>query len=307
MDEDIIKKYVRAGDIAWRVKKFIYSSVRPGDNVLQLVNAVENLIRELGGAPAFPVNVSINNVAAHKTPLLDETALTISEGDVVKVDVGVHVDGYIADTAITLCFNDRLLTLVQACKEALEKALRTINVGVRFSTVGGVIDEVARKYGFKPIKNLGGHSLDRFSIHAGDVIPNYSDSLTYGKFRRGYAYAVEPFVSNGKGYVIESNEVNIYALVRGSKFKALSTQEYKLINYILNRFRTLPFCERWLVDLGLELNSLRDILNNLSSKNILRRYNVLVEALTSAYVAQFEETVILADNILVITDPEVKI
>lgn len=300
MDEEVVSKYLKAGDIAWRVKQFLYSYVKPGMKLLELANTVENMIRELGGEPAFPINISINSIAAHKTPLLDEVDSAITEDDVVKIDIGVHVDGYIADTAITLCYNDKLNNLVEASKEALEKSLKVINEGVRFSAVGKVVEETAKKYGFKPIRNLGGHSLDRYVIHAGDVIPNYGDVMQLGKFRRGMAYAIEPFISTGNGYVVEGSEVSIYALSK-TKFKGLTTQEVHVVNYILSRFKTLPFCERWFSELGFSLNNLRIILYSLKLKNMLSEYPVLIESLPKAYISQFEETVLITSKEVIIT------
>lgn len=300
MDEEVVSKYLKAGYIAWRVKQFLYSYVKPGMKLLELANTAENMIRELGGEPAFPINISINSIAAHKTPLLDEVDSAITEDDVVKIDIGVHVDGYIADTAITLCYNDKLNNLVEASKEALEKSLKVINEGVRFSAVGKVVEETAKKYGFKPIRNLGGHSLDRYVIHAGDVIPNYGDVMQLGKFRRGMAYAIEPFISTGNGYVVEGSEVSIYALSK-TKFKGLTTQEVHVVNYILSRFKTLPFCERWFSELGFSLNNLRIILYSLKLKNMLSEYPVLIESLPKAYISQFEETVLITSKEVIIT------
>ena len=300
MDEEVVSKYLKAGNIAWRVKQFLYSYVKPGVKLLELANTTEDMIRELGGERAFPINISINSVAAHKTPLLDDVNLVIMEGDIVKIDIGIHVDGYIADTAITLCYNDKLNTLVEASREALEKSLRVVNEGVKFSAVGKVIEETAKKYGFKPIKNLGGHSMDRYVIHAGDIIPNYGDVMQLGKFRRGVAYAIEPFISTGNGYVIEGSEVSIYALSK-TKFKGLTTQEVQITNYILNKFRTLPFCERWFSELRISLSNLRMVLNSLKLKNMLRQYPVLIESSPKAYISQFEETVLITSKEVIIT------
>ncbi len=304
MDEEVVKKYLKAGEIAWRVKYFISSYLRPGVKLLKLADIAEAMIKELGGQPAFPLNISINSIAAHKTPLLDEVGTIVENGDVVKVDIGVHVDGYIADTAVTVSFNDKLDLLIESAKEALEKSLSIIGSGVRFSSIGSVIEETARRYGFKSIRNLGGHSLGRYLIHAGDVIPNYNDVFQLGKFKSGKAYAIEPFISNGKGYVVESNEVGIYALAK-TKFKKLTTQETQLVNQIADRFKTLPFCERWLAhEAGLPINTLRTTLNSLVLKNIIMKYPVLQEALSTSYVAQFEETVLIRDDVLIITNPK---
>ncbi|MEM0453590.1 MAG: type II methionyl aminopeptidase [Sulfolobales archaeon] len=304
MDEEVVKKYLRAGEIAYRVKQNIVNYLRPGIKLLDLANSIEGMIKDLGAQPAFPVNISINSIAAHKTPLPDEVEPTIRDNDVVKVDIGVHIDGYIADTAITLCYDDRFDLLVEGAREALDKSLSNIREGVRFSSIGSIIEDTAKRYGFKSVRNLGGHSLGRYLIHAGDVIPNYNDISQFGRFRRGEAYAIEPFVSNGKGYVIELDEVNIYALAK-TKFKNLTSHELQLVNYIMERFKTLPFCERWLVkDIGLSINDLRLILNSLTSKNVIRKYPILQEALSSAYVAQFEETVLISEGVLITTNPK---
>ncbi|MCS7108047.1 MAG: type II methionyl aminopeptidase [Sulfolobales archaeon] len=304
MDEEVVKKYLRAGEIAFRVKQNVITYFRAGLKLLELGSFIEGMIKDFGAQPAFPVNISINSIAAHKTPLPDEVVPQIMEGDVVKIDVGVHVDGYIADTAITLCIDDRFALLVDAAKEALEKSLSSIREGVRFSSIGGVIEETAKKYGLKSIRNLGGHSVGRYLIHAGDVIPNYNDITLFGKFRRGEAYAIEPFVSNGKGYVVELDEANIYALTK-TKFKNLTSQELQLASYVMERFKTLPFCERWLLrEINLPIDALRTVLNSLISKNIVKKYPILQEALSTAYVAQFEETVLISDDVLVITNPK---
>lgn len=305
IDEDVVKKYLKAGEIAWRVKHFILSYLRPGTKLLELADMAEAMIKELGGQPAFPLNISINSIAAHKTPLLDEVGAVVGNDDIVKVDIGVHVDGYIADTAVTINFNDKLNLLVESAREALEKSLSIIGSGVRFSSIGSIIEETARKYGFKSIRNLGGHSLGRYLIHAGDIIPNYNDVFQVGKFRSGGAYAIEPFISNGKGYVVETDETSIYALAK-TKFKKLTTQESQLVNQIINKFKTLPFCERWLArETGLPINTLRNNLNSLVLKNILMKYPVLQEVLHTSYIAQFEETVLICDGILIITNPKV--
>jgi len=304
LSEDEVRRYVAAGEIAWRVKEFIRGYVRPGVGLLDIAVAVESRIRELGGEPAFPTNISVNSIAAHKTPLPDEYGLRVNVGDVVKVDVGVHVDGYIADTAVTLVFNDKLNALAEAAEEALVRALKVVGDGVKFSKVGEVIEDVARKYGFKPVRNLSGHSLGRFAIHAGDVIPNFNDRLALGRFKRGNAYAVEPFISNGVGYVIEADEVDIYAFMKTAKFRGLTSVEKRVAEYVLSRFKTLPFCERWLADLGIDKHSLRITLRSLASKHVLHQYPVLIEADSNAFIAQFEETVVIADGVLIITNPK---
>jgi len=134
--------------------------VKPGVKLEEVAEKVESYIRELGGQPAFPLNISINEVAAHRTPMIGDDEV-IPEESVVKVDIGVHFNGYIADTAVTLVFNDKYNKLAEAAADALEKALLAVGPGVRFSKVGAVIETTIKKHGYKAIKNLSGHSLDR--------------------------------------------------------------------------------------------------------------------------------------------------
>ncbi len=287
--------YVKAGEIAKKVKADVSRWVKPGVRLVELAELIENRIRELGGMPAFPVNISVNEVAAHKTPLIDEE-LRIPEDSIVKVDIGVHVEGFIADTAVTLSFSDRYEDLIEANKEALSKAISTVSPGRKFSEIGSVVEKVARRSGFKVIKNLSGHSLGRYRIHAGEVIPNHRDPFTLGRFKTGRAYAIEPFLtlSSGRGYVTEvKGNVQIYALRRETA-KGLTEEEAQLIEKIVTKFKTLPFCERWLRDVK-PLGRLRKLLNSLVSKGILIAYPVLVEVSKSP-VSQFEETVYITEE-----------
>ncbi len=301
MDGKELEKYMRAGEIAFEAKKLAEKIVRPGTPILKIAEEIEELIRSRGAAPAFPTNISINHVAAHRTPYVGDTEV-VPEGAVVKVDIGVHVDGYIADTAITIVLDDRFESLAEAVRSALLKALKKVRAGARFRDVGFVIEREIKAAGFKPIKNLSGHSLGRYQIHGGEYIPNYRDALAIGRFRSGGAYAIEPFGTNGRGYVVEDrSSIQIFALrsIRGS----VSGFEAEVLDVIRSRFSTLPFCERWLVDLG-DIDAVRGALRGLVAKKILTQYPVLVEA-GRGMVAQFEETVyVTSSGVYITTNPE---
>ena len=297
-----LEYYIKAGEVSYKVKNYVKKLVKPGIKLVEVAEKVESYIKELGGRPAFPLNISINEIAAHRTPLVDD-AEVIPEDSVVKIDIGVHFEGYIADTAITLVFNDRYIKLAEAAGDALEKALLAVGPGVRFSEVGAVIESTIKKYGYKAIKNLSGHSLDRYTIHAGDVIPNYKDPLSYGKFRIGRAYAIEPFATNGEGSVTDLKQVQIYALRKTKLSFGLSEEEKRLLEVIINRFKSLPFCERWLKDIVRDVKNLRGIIRSLVRKKYLRQYPVLVEK-RAGVVSQFEETVYISGSgIIVTTNP----
>lgn len=233
----------RAGRIASNVRERIRSRVEAGVKIIQICEDVERWIRELGGQPAFPCNVDIDHVAAHYTsPPQDPMA--VPERGLVKIDLGVHIDGYIADTATTVCLDPRYEVLVEAAEEALEEAIRSIKAGVRASEIGGVIERAMKRRGAAPIRNLTGHRMARYIVHAGEVIPNISAPHLH-RLRAGDLYAVEPFATlqEASGEVVDGPPGNIYIF---KKKKSLSGEMAReMLRVIQSEYRTLPFAYRW--------------------------------------------------------------
>ncbi|WFO76282.1 type II methionyl aminopeptidase [Desulfurococcaceae archaeon MEX13E-LK6-19] len=298
MDEDIIKKYVKAGDIAKRVRTEAAKKSKPGMKLVELANYIEQRIRELGGEPAFPVNLSVNNIAAHYTPVIDDEA-TIPDNAVLKIDIGVHVDGYIADTAISVTFNPAYESLLEASEKALERALEIVKPGVKVSEIGKIIEETIVSMGYKPIRNLTGHSMDRYIIHSGLTIPNYWDKSAGWRLTNG-AYAIEPFATTGIGLVREDNVVTIFSLRTGKPRTRLSFTEKKIVDYVWNTRKRLPFCERWLKSMVSSLDGLRNTISGLIRKGVVTVYPVLVEK-TNGIVAQFEHTILISGKDVIVT------
>jgi methionyl aminopeptidase len=294
MTDEELEKYLKAGRIACTILNEVVSYIRPGMKLIDVAEYIENRIESLGGKPAFPVNISINNIAAHYTPAPNDTSV-IPEGSVVKIDVGVHVDGYIADTAITLTFNEEFKLLSEAAKAALERAVEAVAPGVRFSRVGRIVEDVIKSYGFKPIYNLSGHSIDRYTIHSGDVIPNYEDRLNLGSFRRGKVYAIEPFATNGRGYVKEGSMITIYALKPNpKKIAKLDQTTREIFEHIYEDRKTLPFALRWYTR-RFSLDQLESSMKILVDAGLAIAYPVLVEV-SNGIVVQFEHTIVISDK-----------
>ena len=294
MDEDVVKKYIEAGRIARIVRDEAVKLIEAGRRLIDVCEYAENRTRELGAAPAFPCNISVNEIAAHYSPLVGDES-TIPEGAVVKLDIGVHVDGYIADTAVTVSLDDKWAPLLEAVEEALSRAIELVKPGVKFAEVGKAIENAITSRGFKPISNLGGHSLARYTIHAGESIPNAYDVLARGRFSAGKAYAIEPFGTNGAGLVYEGDLVTIYALVRTSLRRRLDQRARRVLEAIKERFKTLPFNERWLVDVEQNVDALRKSLKKLARMGYLVQYPVLIEK-GRGIVAQFEHTVVITGS-----------
>lgn len=296
--EDVFQKYRRAGKIAAEVREEVKRTLSEGTPIIDVCEKIESMIRRKGGKPAFPCNVSVNEVAAHYTsPPGDKR--TIPEKSIVKVDIGVHVDGYIADTAVTVCFNSEYENLVRVAEEALEKAVGILRHGLSMSRFGSTIQKTIKIRGVKPISNLTGHKIGRYLIHAGKSLPNVSHFST-ARVNEGEVYGVEPFTTLPKaaGKVKSGSEAHIFRL---SKHKSLKNPYAKqLLNYIRENFQTLPFTERWLqgcVPHDQHKNAFSELL---SSKSLVS-YPVFIEA-SGKPVAQAEHTILVVrDGCIVLT------
>ncbi len=290
LSEDALRKYRQAGDIIHKVLKHAIDKVHPGMSILELCNMIEGEIRESGALPAFPANIDINNVAAHYTAKISDEAV-IPPNSIVKIDIGAHIDGYIIDSAVTVYFNDAYSMLAKAAWTALKNALDVAKAGVELSKIGAIVDKTISSFGFKPIRNLTGHLISRYRLHAGKSVPNYDDGSKV-KMLNGEVYAIEPFATNGRGMVVDAPEVTIYMLLK-TNVKKLSEEANLALDYISRNFNQLPFTPRWLI------NEFKDktmsIVNELTRRGALYGYNVLMEA-GNGFVAQFEDTVIVTQD-----------
>jgi methionyl aminopeptidase len=288
-DKDALAKFQRAGMILRETREEMRGFVRTGMPIIEVCEKAENLIRKKGAKPAFPCNVSINEVAAHYTSPPGDSR-TIPEKSVVKVDIGAHVDGYVADTAVTVCFDPEYDSLVKAAEAALKKAVENIGPGISTSKLGTIIEATIKSYGYKPISNLTGHQVGRYLVHAGTSLPNVPQ-LFSSKIKLGGVYAIEPFVTvqNATGKVEDGEETTIFRLVRSRSLK--DTYARQLLKYIEENFRTLPFAERWLQQAVPEQNY-REAFRELFSSKAIMAYHVFVEA-SRKPVAQAEHTVLI--------------
>jgi methionyl aminopeptidase len=291
-DAKEIEKFQLSGRILRETREEIKGFVREDMPMIEICEKAENLVREKGGKPAFPCNVSINEIAAHYTsPPNDKKR--IPEKSIVKVDIGVHVDGYVTDTAVTVCFNPEYESMVRTAEQALEKAIEAINPEMSTSKLGSIIEETIKSRGFKPISNLTGHQVGRYLIHTGTSLPNISQ-LSFSKIKLGEVYAIEPFVtlSNAAGRVEDYDDVTIFRFLKSRSVK--SPYAKQLLKYIEQSFRTLPFAERWLQ--GVVPNEHhREAFWELLSSKAITSYPVFIEV-SRKPVAQAEHTVLIVDD-----------
>jgi methionyl aminopeptidase len=272
MNNIIYECYLEAGKIAAKVRTEALPKIKEDIPLLELAEFVEERIKELGAKPAFPCNISINEIASHYTP--QDNMAVFRKGDVVKLDLGAHIEGYIADTAATIEVgtNEHYL-LINACDKALQNAIGSVKNGVETSHIGKIIEDTIKERGFNPIKDLTGHNLERYDLHAGISIPNYKSFFSH-TIKKDNVCAIEPFATYGRGN-IKHGKPFIYAI--NDKCKGNAADD------IRKRFESLPFAPRWIP--GINIKELKGA----------REYFELVES-DGKIVAQSEHTVIVNDD-----------
>ncbi len=285
MKQDV-GKIVRAGEIARSSVEYARGIVKKDMLLRELAEKVEGKILELGGKPAFPVNLSINEIAAHATPAHDGDE---KAHGLLKVDIGVHIDGFIADTAFSVDLenSEENKKLIDAAEEALSVAVKLVKEGVALNTLGREITSTIKSYGCVPVANLSGHSIESYEVHAGITIPNYDNGNTTG-LEEGL-YAIEPFSTNGHGSVRDGRLSGIYHLKKEGNVRDGFARE--VLGYIMEEYQTLPFCSRWIVrKFGTRgLLALRMI----EQAGLLYHYAQLVES-GHGVVAQAEHTLLVS-------------
>lgn len=287
MDKENI---IQAGKIASQVKEYAREIIKPGMDLLEIADKIEEKIFELGGKPAFPTNLSINEIAAHYTPSHDDE--TKASG-LLKIDLGVSIDGWMSDTAFSLDLDnsEENQQLIEASEKALESAQKKISEGVSSDEIGETISNEIESKGFIPIVNLSGHEIEQYDLHAGLTIPNFNDGKNQ-IIEKGL-YAIEPFATlkNGNGKVRDGGNSGIYVLQDYKNIRSPIARE--ILNYIIEEYKTLPFCSRWLVKkFGTKaLFGLKQLENN----GNLHQFCQLIEA-SGSKVSQAENTILISQE-----------
>ncbi len=287
------EKIILAGSIAKQVREWIIPQIKKDMPLVKIAELIENKITELDpkAKPAFPVNLSINEVAAHYTPSYNDE--TLAHG-LLKVDFGVHIDGWVSDQAFSIDLEDseENKKLIEASEKALEAAINTINKETQTGQIGKSIEEEIKSRGLQPIINLSGHEIEQNDLHAGLTIPNYNNGST-DKIHSPGLYAVEPFATLGSasGRVKDGNPSGIYQVQDSKNIRNPTARE--ILEYLLEEYYTLPFCSRWIVNkFGTKaLLALRQLEQN----GNLHQYAQLIES-TKAKVAQSEHTVFIDEK-----------
>jgi methionyl aminopeptidase len=290
MKDEIFDKYRQAGIIAAKILRDGAKEIGIGVPYLDIVESIESRVIDEGAALAFPLNLSLNEDAAHDTASSGDTRV-LAKGDVVKLDLGVQVDGYIADTATTVDLGSNAL-LVEASRQALEAAIGRIRPGVSVGDIGMAVQAEIETRGYRPISNLTGHGLDQYILHRSPTIPNIG--IKGGVIlEEGMVFAIEPFASTGSGHVTEKPRREIFSQISQKPVRIPAGRA------ILEKIRDrhgLPFARRWLNERRTDL-----ALSTLLRSQVLHVYPVLSD-IPGSLVSQAEHTIIVtADGCIVTT------
>jgi methionyl aminopeptidase len=291
-DKEELEKFRISGKILRETREEMRSYVKERMTILDICQKGEDLIRSKGGKPAFPINVSINEVAAHYTAPPDDRS-TIPEGSIAKVDIGVHVDGYVTDTAFTACFNSEGKAMAATAELALKTIVENIHGDMSLGSIGSLAENIIKNRGFKPISNLTGHSVGRYLIHAGTSIPSVS-GYNPNKVKANEIYAIEPFVTlpDAVARVEDNPQTTIYRFLKAKSLKSDAAK--KLAKHIEVNFRTLPFAERWVIGV-VSKEKYKEAFQELIRSKSIMGYPVFVEA-SKKPVAQAEHTLLIKEN-----------
>jgi len=290
-----IESWKKAGDAASQIMQKAIQLAKPQVPLLEIAEKLEIEVKKMKLKWAFPVNLSINEIAAHYSPLNEDK--TIARG-LLKIDLGISVDGFISDMArsVDLTPEQKYKDMIKANENALKDAQKSIKFGMEIREIGKTIHDSITKAGFSPIRNLSGHELQKNMIHAGLTIPNY-DNGNMTKLPEGL-FAIEPFATSGEGIVREGKPSGIYMLKQVKPARDMQTR--KVLEFIENEYSTRPFASRWIIkEFGLRsLISLKYLEQN----DILHHFPELIEK-SKAPVSQAENTLLVEKGrVLVLTE-----
>lgn len=310
-DSTMLNNLREAGEIHKKVREYIHPLIKPNMKIEKIGCLIENKILELtklhsNAGIAFPTGLSLNNVIAHDTANIMDTRV-FKDNDVCKIDFGIHIDGYIIDSAFTYSFNDRYGPLIDATKEATVSAIKMAGPDVLCNDISSHIQEVIESYELEiknqtlpiyAVRNLGGHSIAQHNIHSGELILCTPDNNIYYKDRRLSCgqYAIETFATTGTGYYKEAEQCNHFSLDRkihcDNKFKSQCAKQ--IYNWANKNRGFLPFTQKWF-DKDLNIGSKYKLgLKELVDKNLLLTYPPLYD-IENSYSSQHEHTIYVND------------
>ena len=281
LSSDDLEKLRKAGRVSGEARELGMSLVAEGVKLYDVAQEVEGYIRAHGCGLAFPCNISRNEMAAHYTPSCNDKSV-FELGDVVKIDCGAELDGFVGDTAGTVEVGTKRYTeLIESSKRARNTVAEFIGDGVTLGEIGRTVEMSMKRDGFVPIENLCGHQIDRYELHAEMSVPSY-DSGSTELIKAGMTVAIEPFATDGKGYVRDGKFGNIVRIARDRPLSDPKSQEF--LDYVKEEFHQFPFCAR-----SCDFPDAEKHVRNLMRHGVLAGFATLIEA-GGGMVSQHEYT-----------------
>src|SRR3989338_1794683 len=294
--EDNFDDWRKAGLLAKKCLRYAESLIKQGVSLLEVSEKVDQKILDLGGFPAWPSQINANEIAAHYCAEPDDKI--ILQDQLFCVDVGVSVNGAIGDNALSVDLSGKYTDLVKASKEALENATKILHIGTTLGEIGKTIQETIESYGYRPVKNLCGHGIERFMIHAPPSIPNFNNGSKI-TLKKGQIIAIEPFATNGKGMIHEIEKGNLFSVTGKHPVRSQSARE--ILN-LVKEHNGLVFTTRNLLK-HLPAMKVNLGLRELMQAKVITCYLPLVED-AKGLVSQAENTFLIDDKVEVLTsDP----
>ena len=286
MEKEVLENYEKAIKISDNVIGYVKSMNLANRKVLDVAEEVENVIKTLGGKPAWPVNILINDIAAHYTPDANDTTI-LKDEDLVKIDFGVHVNGYISDRAVSVCIGKPTHPLIEASEKGLQEAIKLIKGGTKIFEISQVVEDTVNSFGFNTIRNLCGHAIERLNQHAHPSIPNGKNTIQE-EIQADQVIAMEVFSTNGTGWVVDSSPTLLYKYKQDKPARLWEARQLLEMSKI--KFESLPFTKRWVKDMS--AFKFEIAIKQLVETDALYEYPPLKEQ-SNGLVAVTEETIIV--------------
>jgi len=292
LDKNDLDCWKKACKIAAQSLNYGKNLIKKGNDLLDVAKKTDQKIISLGGEIAFPSQISMNQIAAHFCPTKNNNP--IFENQIIKLDVGAHVNGFIGDNACTVDLSGENSELVKASRDALNNAIKIIKPGITLAEVGKVIQETIMNYGFAPVRNLSGHGLGKFEIHTNPTIPNY-DNGDETEIKKGDIFAIEPFATDGYGIVIETSNPTVFSLIQKKPVRDMTTRQ---VLKEIEKYKGLPFAKWWLEE-KFPLFRVNLALRQLESIGVIKGYPPLADR-ENGLVSQAEHTILVEEDKAVI-------
>ncbi|MBT3406807.1 type II methionyl aminopeptidase [Candidatus Woesearchaeota archaeon] len=293
MNETDLTNYIESGKVLKSLRDKGATLIKAGSKVVDVLDKIEELTEQAGVIPAFPAQISLNHTAAHFCPTENDPT-EFKKGDVAKLDMGVHIEGCVTDSAVTVDLGNNA-ALLKASQDALNNAIKKVQIGIEVRDIGKEIYKTITEQGFKPIKNLSGHGVGKYIIHGPPSIPNF-DNADNTELEPDMVIAIEPFATDGAGMVEQGDKAEIFQAISRKPVRSIITR--KVLNEII-KYNSLPFTTRWLTKKFSE-PQVRLALKDLKMNGIIVEHPPLNDR-NKGMVSQFEHTIIVDEDPLVLT------